>query len=274
MKTLFASMLFASLPLLTYAAPYPSQDHRTRINTLNQYEACSYCNDCDCRKCSSKRCPTNNCSQPCVGPTGPTGPEGQRGRRGQQGATGEKGATGEEGRRGKTGRTGATGPAGPTGAAGSPGATGSIGATGATGATGTSTVLEFAYIYNLVAQTVSVESDVTFSTNGPISSGFSHSQGTAQLELNNGGTYHVDFSATSLEPCQFALFLNGSIISGTTFGSGSGAVITSGSVIFRANAGDILTMRNHTSASSVILQTTAGVTQTNVNAAITIFEIR
>jgi hypothetical protein len=126
----------------------------------------------------------------------------------------------------------------------------------------------------LTAQTVPVETDVTFSTNGPISSGFTHSQGTAQLELINGGTYHVDFSATALEPCQFALFLNGTIISGTTFGSGSGAIITSGSVIFRANAGDILTMRNHTSNSTVILQTTAGGTQTNVNAAITIFEIR
>ncbi|MCY8976358.1 BclA C-terminal domain-containing protein, partial [Bacillus atrophaeus] len=207
--------------------------------------------------------------------TGATGATGATGDAGPAGATGATGTTGDAGPAGATGATGATGDVGPVGATGATGATGDAGpagATGATGATGTGAagLSEYGYIYNLSAQTVAIEADVIFDSTGITTPGITHAPGTSQIAITTPGDYEVTFSVSGVEPNQFTLFLNGAPITNTVYGSGAGTQQNNGQAIIAIAAGDVLTLRNHTSAAAVTLQTLAGGTQTNVNASIVI----
>jgi hypothetical protein len=126
------------------------------------------------------------------------------------------------------------------------------------------------FIYNVNAQTVAVEADVIFDLNGGLSTGITHAPGTAQIAVTNSGKYEVTFSVSCVEPNQFALFINGAPGVGTVYGSGAGTQQNSGQAIIALTAGDVLTLRNHSSAAAVGLQTLAGGTQTSVNASIVI----
>ncbi|WP_291565429.1 DNRLRE domain-containing protein [Clostridium sp. UBA2485] len=220
-----------------------------------------------------------------TGPTGPAGPAGATGATGPTGLAGATGATGLTGPAGPAGATGATGPAGPigptgaTGATGTTGPTGPIGPTGATGSTGATGVTgpqglsEYAYIYNLLAQVVALEADIIFSTNGVIVGTIAHTPGTSTITIGTAGDYAVWFNAAGVEPNQFAVFQNGAPVAGAIYGSGAGTQPNPGMVIVTAAAGDVLTLRNHTSAAAVTLQTLAGGTQINANASILIQKI-
>jgi hypothetical protein len=72
------------------------------------------------------------------------------------------------------------------------------------------------------------------------------------------------------ESNQFAIFRNGAQVPGTVYGSGAGTQQNNGQVIFTIAAGDVLTLRNHSSAAAVGLATLVGGTQANVNASIVI----
>ena len=244
---------------------------------------------------------------PGVGATGATGATGSAGATGGTGATGNTGATGSNGATGNTGATGdtgvtgftgsSTGPTGATGATGStgpgPGATGATGDTGATGAaaggagatgntgstgavgTGVTGVTggfpsAFGYIYNLSAEVVPLETDILFDSNG-ILSNVAHVLGTSQVVILIAGFYFVGFTVTGVEANQFTVYLNGAPVVGGTFGSGAGNQQNPGGVIIICAVGDVITLRNHTSAAAVSLQTLAGGTQTNSNATITLF---
>lgn len=147
------------------------------------------------------------------------------------------------------------------------GATGSTGATGATGSNGLS---EYAYIYNLGAETVPLEADVTFDGNGILSPGLTHAPGSATINILNKGIYEIAFSVSGVESSQMALFLNGVLIPGTVYGSGAGTQQNAGQAIASIGAGDVLTVRNHTSSAAVGLQALAGGTQANANASVVI----
>ncbi|MFP3452083.1 collagen-like protein, partial [Bacillus sp. SIMBA_154] len=201
-----------------------------------------------------------------IGATGATGPTGATGDTGAAGATGPTGATGDTG---AAGATGATGNIGATGATGPTGATGDTGATGATGVTGAG-LSEFAYVYNLSAETVALEAPVIFDSTGIITAGITHAPGTSQIIVTNPGNYEVTFSVSGVESNQFTLFVNGGPVTNTVYGSGAGTQQNNGQAILALAAGDTLTLVNHTSAAAVTLQTLAGGTQTNVNASIII----
>ncbi|HBF35873.1 MAG TPA: flagellar hook-length control protein FliK [Firmicutes bacterium] len=210
------------------------------------------------------------------GATGATGPAGSPG--GATGATGPAGspggatgATGPIGAAGGVGATGATGPAGsPGGATGATGPMGAAGGVGATGATGPRGLSEYAYIYNLAAEVVALEADITYSNNGVIVGAITHAPGTSQIIIGTPGDYAVWFNEAGVEPNQFTLFQNGAPVAGSTYGSGAGTQPNPGMVIVTAAAGDILTVRNHTSTAAVTLQTLAGGTVTNANASVLI----
>ncbi len=210
---------------------------------------------------------------PSGGPTGPTGPTGSTGSTGAAGTNGATGPTGSTGAAGTNGVTGPTGPSGgPTGPTGSTGSSGATGATGATGSAGG--ISNYAYIYNLTSQVVAIDADITFDTNGLITSGFTHMPGTSGINVSNSGVYKVDFSVSGVEPNQFTLFVNGSAVAGTTYGSGAGTQQNSGQALIAMSAGDVLTLRNHSSAAAVTLQTLAGGTVVNVNASVAILELQ
>jgi hypothetical protein len=126
------------------------------------------------------------------------------------------------------------------------------------------------FIYNVSAQTVPIETDVIFDANGILKPGISHTPGTAQIIVTNPGSYEVTFFASGVEPNQFALFLNGALVTGTVYGSGAGTQQNNGQAIIALAAGDVLTLRNHSSSAAVTLQTLAVGTQTNVNASVVI----
>ncbi len=159
---------------------------------------------------------------------------------------------------------GITGAAGATGAAGTNGTNGTNGATGATGGG----LSEYAYIYNLTAQSVAVEATVIFDSNGVLTAGISHTSGTAEITLANQGIYEIGFSISGAEPNQFALFVNGVVVPGSIFGSGAGTQQTHGQVILALTANSVITLVNHSSAAAVTLASVIGGTAANVNASI------
>jgi hypothetical protein len=131
---------------------------------------------------------------------------------------------------------------------------------------------QFAYIYNLGAQAVPVETDISFDSNGINSNGIAHIPGASQIQINSGGIYHVTFSVLGVEANQFGLFVNGSPITGTIYGTANSNQENNGQTIINLNTGDILTLRNHTSGGIVTLQA-AGGSQTGVNASILLEKI-
>ena len=70
-----------------------------------------------------------------------------------------------------------------------------------------------------------------------------------------------------------ALFVNGALVAGSVYGSGTGTQQNNGQVILVPSAGDVVTIVNRSSASAVTLQTLAGETQTNVNASVRILKL-
>jgi hypothetical protein len=131
---------------------------------------------------------------------------------------------------------------------------------------------EYAYVYNLAPQVVAIEADVVFSDNGPLL-GFAHAPGTSGTSVTVAGIYRIDFSVSGVEPGQFALMRNGAAVPGGTYGSGAGTQQDDGHVLVNLAIGDVLSLRNHSSAAAVTLQTLAGGTQTNVNASLMIEQL-
>jgi len=117
---------------------------------------------------------------------------------------------------------------------------------------------------------VPLNQDVIFDHNGVTTAGIIHAPNTAGILIVNAGDYKVDFSTSGVQESQFALFLDGSPVGGTTYGSGAGTQQNTGQAIITIGAGGVLSLNNHTSSAAVGLQTLAGGTQTNTNASVTI----
>jgi len=129
---------------------------------------------------------------------------------------------------------------------------------------------EYGYVYNTSVQLVAIEAAVLFDTNGLLTAGITHSPGASGITVASTGDYAISFSVSGVEPNQFALFVNGIVAPGTIHGSGTGTQQNNGQTILTLAAGDVLTLRNHSSAAAVTLQILAGGTQTNVNASLRI----
>jgi hypothetical protein len=117
---------------------------------------------------------------------------------------------------------------------------------------------------------IPIEADVPFDSNGILTPGITHAPGASQIQITVAGNYEVTYSVSGVEPNQFALFVNGAQVMGTVYGSGAGTQQNGGQVILTLSVNDVLTLRNHSSAAGVTLQTLAGGTQTNENASILI----
>jgi hypothetical protein len=122
----------------------------------------------------------------------------------------------------------------------------------------------------LGGETVPLEADVTFDSNGVLTAGITHAPGAAGITLTTAGTYEATFSVSGTEPSQIALFVNGTLVPGTVYGSGAGTQQNTGQAIFVASAGAVLTIRNHTSSAAVGLATPIGGTQPSSNASVVI----
>ncbi|MGW9529611.1 BclA C-terminal domain-containing protein [Paenibacillus terrae] len=147
-------------------------------------------------------------------------------------------------------------------------------ASGTEGDSAASESRQFGYIYNLKPQVVPIESEIIFDTNGILTPGIAHVPGTTQITVADAGNYEVHFSVSGAEPNQFAIFINGTLAEGTLYGSEAGTQQNTGQAILALACGDVLTLRNHSSATTVMLQTLAGGTQASINASIIIRKLR
>jgi hypothetical protein len=168
------------------------------------------------------------------GPQGPQGPQGIPGltvNNGETGPTGPQGIQGEQGPTGLQGIQGQTGPEGPQGLQGPKGDQGSP------------AVVDYAYLYTLASQTINNENAVVFNFNGPISSGFTFSPGTSDINVLNAGIYEISFLVTVNFSNQFTIYVNNSPTS-LSFFSGAAGVSNVGHGLVTLNAGDIVTLVN------------------------------
>jgi hypothetical protein len=129
---------------------------------------------------------------------------------------------------------------------------------------------QYAYIYNLGLETVAVEADIAFDSNGVMTPGISHTPGNAGIGIVEAGTYEVTFSVSGTEPSQIAIFLNGTLVPGTIYGSGAGTQQNTGQALVVVPAGAVLTIRNHTSSAAVGLAAPIGGTGVSSNASVVI----
>jgi hypothetical protein len=154
--------------------------------------------------------------------------------------------------------------AGPAGPAGDPGPVGPSGGRA------------YAYVYNVIGESVAVEHDVTFSAGGVLSPGFVHAPNAAAITIVDPGTYKVSFTVSAAAVNQVALFVNGVEVPGSVYGSAAGAQQNAGQAIITIASGDVvdgganLTVRNHTSSADIALATPQGGTQITVNASVLI----
>jgi hypothetical protein len=121
---------------------------------------------------------------------------------------------------------------------------------------------------------VAIEADVPFDSNGPMTPGIVHAPGGTQITLVHSGTYRISFSLSGTEPNQMALFVNGAVVPGAVYGSGAGTQQNSGEATVDIADGDVLTLRNHSSAAAVGLASVIGGTRANVNASVSIEKLR
>jgi hypothetical protein len=204
------------------------------------------------------------------GTTGATGPSGANGAAGPTGPTGANGAAGATGATGVAGANGATGATGPSGANGINGANGATGPTGPTGPSGSGGASEYAYIYNMGAQFVTLGNAVTFDTNGPMSSGITHSVGSSFIFVNVAGLYRIDWTGCALQTNQFSVYVNGVSSAGSRYGAATANSHNQGFVLLNLNAGDVIQLNNTGSSGSLNLQANTGGTLPAVNASILI----
>lgn len=131
----------------------------------------------------------------------------------------------------------------------------------------------YGYVYNTGSQSITPESSVPFSNNG-IMLGVSHTAGSDTVSLDETGTYAVWFSVNGQRPSQFALFLNNNLVPGSIYSTGLPASSSnSGMAVISAQAGDILTVRNHNSLEPIILSYRLSGTEINVTASLLILKV-
>ncbi|MDR3550514.1 MAG: hypothetical protein P4L31_03815 [Candidatus Babeliales bacterium] len=144
---------------------------------------------------------------------------------------------------------------------------------GATGPQGPALVLEYGYFYNLTTRFINVGADILLDSNGPHSTGVTHTPGTAEITVNTPGVYAISYSALAVNLNQIAIDINGTEAVGALYGTGTGPSQNNGLVLTALNAGDIITLRLASSQVNPTLLTPQGGVLTNVNAAVRVQQI-
>ena len=137
---------------------------------------------------------------------------------------------------------------------------------------------EYGYVFNDGPQTVAAAAGVSFSTNGVLSAGVTHTAGGNAVVLADAGTYAVWFTVMGTAANQFILYLNDTSVPGTFYGTETGAAgsavrtLTTGFAIVTAPAGSTLALVNSTGA-TVTLATGVGGGGPNVNASMMVVKL-
>lgn len=213
------------------------------------------------------------------GPRGKHGPCGKRGEKGHIGKRGHSGKPGSAVAKGDTGSTGHIGPTGLQGLQGLIGPFGQIGPTGNIGPTGiqgligpigpngqqglSGGIIDYAYFYNNVLQTINSNSNINF--NQPIinTSGITYLNGN--ILIVNQGVYKVSIYTFFQQNEQISISLNGTILSSAIFNDNYGQCILT---ISQDNT--TMNLVNTTSTNLNLLLPTGNGSQPPINASIII----
>jgi len=131
----------------------------------------------------------------------------------------------------------------------------------------------YGYVYNTLNQSIPADGSIPFSNNGALLK-ISHEAHAAPIVIESAGIYVIWYTVTGADANQFTLYRNESPVPGSTYGTGTGQSGYTGMVIIKAEEGDQITLRNHTSTGGdITLDNTAGGTETGVSASVLILKI-
>jgi hypothetical protein len=128
-------------------------------------------------------------------------------------------------------------------------------------------------IWNVSSQTVAVESDVVWTNTTNLSNVTWNISSPTNVVINEDGVYKIFFYANVMTAAQVAVTVNNVPVVYTIQGTNKGASYLSIRVLQELRAGDVITIRNHTSATPVTFASNAGGFNSAVSTILTIFKI-
>jgi hypothetical protein len=123
------------------------------------------------------------------------------------------------------------------------------------------------------SQTISQENDINFEYINNVNNLTWNFTSPEKIYINEDGIYKIFCLLTTSIASQFAITVNGIPDEITTQGTNKGAVQLTLRAILKLKKGDYLTLRNHTSANSIVLSQNAGGINDSLTAEMTVFKI-
>lgn len=133
----------------------------------------------------------------------------------------------------------------------------------------------YGYIYKDTAQEIcsgDCDRAVIFDKNGAIHN-IGHNEPSRFVKIKKSGKYEIRFSVSTKQNSQFAISLNGTIISETRYGVGCGGQQNNGDAILKLKKGDILALVDATICNHTIIDNKLGGKCTVVSASIILVKI-
>jgi hypothetical protein len=106
-------------------------------------------------------------------------------------------------------------------------------------------------VYSTDTQIVQVNDSILYDYNQNLLN-MTHTLGTGDLTVSKDGMYFFAILLESTQSCQFTIFLNGSPVASTTTGINKGASVLQLRQLIELKAGDVVSVRNYTSASGAV----------------------
>jgi hypothetical protein len=128
--------------------------------------------------------------------------------------------------------------------------------------------------FNKMTQVVNTEGDVGFNESSNVHGLDWSPLNPTQLKVVVPGVYKLFFLVNTNTPAQFALTVNGNPVETSTQGSNRGAGQITLRTLLELNTGDVVTVRNHTSANgNIVISQEAGGAENTLSTILTVFRI-
>ena len=127
--------------------------------------------------------------------------------------------------------------------------------------------------YTLITQDVPVDSSVTYENHQNLLN-MTHTLGSGDVTVQKDGIYLLVFAGTTTQACQFTIFVNGIPNQTTTAGINKGANVLHLRQELELKAGDVVSVKNHVSATGTItISNNAGGISSGLNAQLIIYKM-
>lgn len=127
--------------------------------------------------------------------------------------------------------------------------------------------------YSTREQDVAVDANVLFDLNQNVLN-MTHTLGSGDVTIQKAGVYMFIFIVQTTQSCQFTIFVNGVPNQTTTAGINKGANVLQLRQEIELNAGDVVSVKNHVSATgSIKISQNSGGTLTGINAEFIVYKV-